>query len=321
MEELDLGWGDPYFLLEILGKMYSPSMGSSLAPQNCTYAPDAGDPELLLHIKAITEHTTGNEYKHYLITNGATQAINTILRSWKGMYGYKNAVTSHLGYPYYPHMIGKSGLNYVTADLNKYEADHKDIMVIDSPSNPMGEQLSKNFETSTIWDAVYHNLIYNACPAIKPAHNVYVGSFSKLLGLTGSRVGWIAANDITEFNAFRHESLMENATVSVPSQKYVKNILQTIDLMEFMKFGKNSLDQNREELQKLASLTGTDVQERGMFYCFEVDSKMQKLFQDAGIKYVSPAFGDTQLIRLNIGQTNAILKKAVKAVQKTDKVK
>lgn len=321
MKELDLGWGDPHFLLEILGKVYTQPIGGILAPQNCTYAPDCGDETLLRYIKDITEQTTGLKYKHYLITNGATQAINTVMRVWKERYCHKNVVTSHLGYPYYPDMVGKTDLNYIQADLKTYEPSEKDIILVDSPSNPLGEQSARTFFTNTLWDAVYHNPIYNACPAIKPVHKAYVGSFSKLLGLTGARVGWIATNDIVEFEAFIKESLMENATVSQLSQKYVKNVLEQIDLAQFMRLGKNSLDQNREELQKLSSLLGSDVQEKGMFYCAEVDQKMYDLFQKAEIKYVPLSYEGKQLIRLNIGQTNGILTKAVKAIQKSDRSK
>ena len=321
MKELDLGWGDPHFLLEILGKTYSPPMGSSLAPQNCTYAPECGDETLLRYVRDITEHTTGLKYKYYLITNGATQALNTVMRVWKDRYCHKNVVTSQLGYPYYPDMVGKTDLNYVKTDLKTYEADEKDIILVDSPSNPLGDQSARTFFTNTVWDAVYHNQIYNACPAIKPVHKAYVGSFSKLLGLTGARVGWIATNDICEFDDFRRDSLMENATVSKLSQKYVKNVLEGIDLIEFMRLGKNSLDQNREELQKLSSLLGSNVQEKGMFYSAEVDLKMYELFQRAEVKFVPLSYDDKLLIRLNIGQTNDILKKAVKAIQKTDRRK
>jgi len=321
MEELDLSWGNPYFLLEILGKTYSPSMGSSLAPQNCTYAPDAGDEHLLRYIQELTEHTTGMKYKYYLVTNGATQAINTVMRVWKSRYCHKNVVTSQLGYPWYPDMIKKTELNHVKADLKTYEPDEKDIVLIDSPSNPLGKQSARTFFTNTIWDGVYHNQIYNACPAIKPVHKAYVGSFSKLLGLTGARVGWIATNDIVEYDAFVQESLMENATVSRPSQKYVTNVLQNIDIMEFLRFGKNALDQNREILQKLSGLLGTSVQEKGMFYASEADDKMFDLFNRANIKYVKLNNGKNDLIRLNIGQTNVILEKAVKSITKADRIK
>lgn len=327
MDKLDLGWGDPYFLLEILAKIYTRGPASTLAIQNCTYAPDNGEERLLDYVKEITKETTGHEYKYFCITNGATQAINTIMRQMARHKQIRYAVTSHLGYPYYPKMIDKNNLLWhKKVDFKTYKGDINDEMyIVDSPSNPLGEQFSFNstekLYKNTVWDAVYHNRIYNACPAIKPAHDVYVGSFSKLLGLTGARVGWFATDDLLYFEQFSEESLYENATVSKPSQKMIIDILNQINLDQFMTFGKNSLDQNRHILHKLSGLLGSDVQEKGMFYCAEVDQKMLDLFDRANIKYVSFDTENKKLIRLNIGQTHGILEKAVKAIEKADRRK
>lgn len=324
MEKLDLGWGDPHFLLEILSGIYTPRLGGPLLIRDMTYSTDIGEKKLLEHVERITEQTTGNKYKYYLITNGATQAINSIMRVWSDnlpFHGY--GITSKLGYPYYPHMINKnSDLEHKKVDIGSYKPNQrKDIMIIDSPSNPYGEQFARNTFANTIWDAVYHNPIYNACPAIQPRHDAYVGSFSKLLGLTGARVGWIATNSEDDFQDFTADALYENATVSKISQHFILNILETIDLNQFMRFGRNSLDQNRAELQKLARITGVDVQEKGMFYCFEADDKLFDLFDRADITYVRLNDGNNDLIRLNIGQSNDIIKKAVERILLTDRRK
>ena len=330
MEKLNLGWGDPYFLLEILNKMYRPSFGSTLAIQNCTYAPDIGEDLLVNQVKEITKHLTGESYKHILITNGATQALNTIMRSWEDRYDIQRVFTSQLGYPYYPMMVRKSHLSHCKVDLATYKRTSQDrgisdMLIVDSPPNPLGEQFFSNNDTIMgdkgiyiAWDAVYHNPIYNACPAIKPRHDVFVGSFSKLLGLTGARVGWIATNSDSDFRDFTPEALYENATVSKPSQKLIMDILSEVDLQTFMKFGKNSLDQNRQILHKISGLLGSDVQEKGMFYCAEVDNKMFDLFYKANIHFIQFELEGKKFIRLNIGQTSDILTKAVKAINKID---
>ena len=322
-KKLDLSWGNPYFLLEILQNIYTPKTGGILPIGDLTYADDIGEERLLKYIENITKITTGQTYKHYIITNGATQAINTVMRVWSKERNLKNVVTSKLGYPYYSGMIRKhEKLSHKKTNLNTYDSDsNKDIILIDSPSNPLGEQLNRTYEGNVLWDNVYHNTIYNACPAIQPKHNVSVGSFSKLLGLTGARVGWIATNNHFDFQEFAVDALYENATVSKISQHLIINILDSIDLNQFMGLGKNSLDQNRMGLQKLAHITGVDVQEKGMFYCFEADGKLFDLFDRANITYVRLNDGNNDLIRLNIGQTNDILKKAVKAVLKADRIK
>lgn len=326
-ETLDLSWGNPLFLLELLDRMYK-SHKLSIPIKELAYSPDIGEVDLLKQVKNITEKTTGNYYKYYLITNGATQAINTIMRVWGRYNKIENVVTAPLGYPYYDQMIYKNNLRRVAVDLNKYTCDSHEMVLIDSPSNPLGNQYSvtpdkwlRSDGGYTIFDGVYHNLIYNACPAIQPPHDVYVGSFSKLLGLTGARVGWLATNNQRYFDGFASDSLYENATVSKVSQRLVTNILENVNLDEFMRLGKNSLDQNRQILQKLSPLLGTDVPDKGMFYCAQVDQKMLELFDRANVKYITLALENKILVRLNIGQTSDILNKAVQSVLKADRRK
>jgi len=193
-----------------------------------------------------------------------------------------------------------------------------ELYIVDSPSNPLGEQFpydSKN----TIWDGVYHNKIYNALPSIKPRHDVFVGSFSKLLGLTGARVGWFATNNEDYFRVLSKDTLYENATISRPSQKLINSVLNQLNLEDFMTFGKNSLDQNRHILHKLHNLTRQEVQEVGMFYCFDADQELIELFNRARVKCVVFNNEDgSSMIRLNTGQTADVLEKAVRAIQKAD---
>lgn len=331
METLNLGWGDPHFLLEILHVMHKPNHFADVSSiSNCTYSPDLGEELLLGEIRQITKKLTGEDYKYFLITNGATQALNTIMRVWKASHGLQRVITSQTGYPYSHMMAKKSQLIHRKVDLSTFERSSlkhgglKDLIIVESPSNPFGEQFyHKNGtvidnQSFTVWDGVYHNPIYNACPAIKPPHHVFVGSFSKLLGLTGARVGWLATNHEYYFDRFAQDSLYENATVSKPSQKMIIDILQNIDLMTFMKLGKNSLDQNRQILNELSGLLGTDIQEKGMFYCAEVDDKMLNLFNKANVHHIQFEIDDKKFIRLNIGQTRDILTKAVKAIKKID---
>jgi len=316
---LNLGWGDPYFLLELLDKIYSPKFATV---GDLTYAPDAGMPELLEQVQRITEETTGNHYKHYLITNGATQAINIIMKVWERDREIHNVITSKLGYPYYPRMIDKTmTMDHIRADLGSLTRSDKDMVIVDSPSNPLGEQFSGHVSQSVIWDAVYHNPIYNATKIIKPAHEVYVGSLSKLLGITGARVGWIATNDKAQYSRFMSENLYDIATVSKPSQKLAIDILNTVNIDQFMSLGKVSLDSNRCIMQKLAPLLGTDVQEKGMFYCAQVDDKIMELFSKADIFFVQFENEGKKYMRLNLGQTYSTIYEAVQRINKADRRK
>jgi len=325
-DKLDLGWGNPYFLLEVLNKEVT---SIRLKPQNymdVVYEDDMGNEKLLKYCKDITESLTGNKYKHYLITNGATQAINTVMRVWQFERELAYCVTGELGYPFYPGIVEKNGLWHKTLDINNHEIDLEDEMVlIDSPSNPLGDQISDTVyikdRENVVWDAVYHSPIYNANMQAMPNHEVYINSFSKFLGVTGARVGWLATNDSHDYSRFKNESLYENATVSQPGQKLVLDTLNSLDIRSFMDKGRRSLDRNREILHGISGLLGADVQEVGMFYCAEVDQKMVDLFEKANIGCVVFDLKDRLLLRLNMGQTSDILQKAVKRLNKIDRGK
>lgn len=327
MEKLDLGWGDPYFLLDILNKKFSRVMIIDF--NKMTYEADKGNEHLLKCVKQITEHLTGNKYKHYLITNGATQAINSVIRVWKEERDIISCATSPLGYPFYPGMIKKAEIGQNRVDLNTYEPSINEMTIVDSPSNPLGEQFGSSIyikdNRNVVWDAVYHNPIYNAEKLKQPNHEVFVGSFSKLLGVTGARVGWIAMNGDYDFELIAEESLLENATVCRLGQNLVSNILSKMGgiagLEDFMDIGRKTLDNNRSILDGISKLLNFPVQEKGMFYCAQVDQKMYDLFDNSNIKYVKFDYQNNQFIRLNIGQTSDILQKAVKQIKKTDRRK
>lgn len=324
IKKLDLSWGNPYFLLQVLNNEITKTFsGATWDFMDVIYEEDAGNEALLEKCKQITEMLTGNKYKHYLITNGATQAINTIMRTWNYERGIVYCVTGKLGYPFYPEMIDKNGLWQKKVDLSSHNIDLSDEMVlVDSPSNPLGEQISDMIyvkdRQNVVWDAVYHSKIYNANMLRTPNHEVYVNSFSKLLGLTGSRVGWLATNDTYDYEQFKKESLYENATVSQPSQKLIIEVLQSIDINNFIDKGRRSLERNRDIIDGISSLVGGEVQEIGMFYSFHVDKKMIDLFNKSDIGYVLFDVDGDKMMRLNIGQTSDILQKAVRRIRKID---
>ena len=138
---------------------------------------------------------------------------------------------------------------------------------------------------------------------------------------TFSMFFWIATDKKDDFDDIMSDSLYENATVSKPSQDLIVDIMKKLDLDELMKFGKNSLDENRHTLHKISTLLDTEVQQIGMFYTSEADDKMIDLFDRSGVQYIRLSLDDKKLIRLNIGQTNEILTKAIKAIEKTNRRK
>lgn len=308
--KFDLGWGNPYFLLQVLEKVYK----QPLSPHDISgmsYSEDYGVKELREATQKAINDTSGIQYDYILIVNGATHGINIALK-YMQQKGYRNVITRRYGYPFYENMIKNAGLKRKVG-LNSSK-EKTDFVLIDSPSNPEGIQ--SNLECA-IWDSVYHNQIYTSDLNIKPTHAVNIGSYSKLLGLTGARVGWIATNNPLLFHNLADIALYDTATVSMPSQKLIIDILNKIKLDEFMKQGRGSLSLNKEELYKISYIFDRQpIPETGMFYCVFAHPKAIKLLEECGINYVRL---EDNFIRLNIGQTNEIIKTAVQTILKKDK--
>ena len=194
MKTYPLTWGESITVrqrfIEVFG---SPFILGDKQLEECSYVPFVGDAELIELTKKVIKRQTGREYDHILLTNGATGAINVALRAYR-QQGYMAAVTRPGPYfSLYPSMIKHSGLEHST---DQGERDPY-VRLIDSPSNPLGEVLStlENWTVPTIWDSVYHTNCYTPGGLAVPCHEVAVGSYSKLTGLNGIRVGWVATND------------------------------------------------------------------------------------------------------------------------------
>lgn len=313
-KEYNFAWGNPYFLLEILDRQYTQSLVLNDI-KSMAYGPDEGLEETIDAVRYTIKKTMGLEYKHILITNGATQGINTILRCL-AKNGAKHVLTGKYGYPYYGNMIEKAGLNRIKGLDSTFPATTT-IKLIDSPCNPFGEQVRGSWGTNTVWDSVYHNNVYTNNLTKKPSHSVMVGSFTKLLGIAGARVGYIATNSEKEYKMYKNESLYDLATISIPSQNLIIDILNNIDLDDFVKRGNLSLCDNREEFSKIRHIfDNQQVQETGMFYCVKADKKAIDLLDKCGIIFIRL---DDEYIRLSLGQTNNLTKNAINAILKGDR--
>lgn len=314
----DLGWGNPYFLLEILQNTYGPILvGHDL--DSLEYGPDIGFPELIGLTRQVIKESMGMDYKHVIITAGATQAINSILR-YEKLNGKSKVVMTEFGYPFYSDMVKYSGLKRLqlaTKEAWKAEKAGEAFCVIDSPDNPFGKQTGRD-GGDVYWDAVYHNMIYNADMDVYPNSKAVVGSYSKLLGVSGTRIGWIATNDSELFTDLSDVVLKDTATVSVPSQKLMINLLSKLDLSYFMVRGKMRLDDNRDDLSNIEHIFDNQlVPDCGMFYCVDADKKAIEILNKANVKFTRLT---DEKIRLSLGQTRSVTSDAVGSILLEDKV-
>lgn len=285
------------------------------------YPNHSGDPEVVEITRTVIKRQIGLEYKHVFITNGATGGVNIALRAFRKQ-GY---VGCHFRdppyYARYPGMVDVSGL----AIDNREDRWKSDITVnlIDLPSNPVGSfEPEKGFMRGPIiLDAVYFNRVYCKALPTPPPHDVLVGSYSKLLGINGVRLGWIATNDDLLADRITKIVAAEYLGLSSLSGELIKVCLKDFNWDIFERKAQAYLDFNREEFSKLEKFFGnTPVPEDGMFYYAPIDKQCKKLLEKAGVVWTKgSAMGtDDNYGRFNLGQDMKLVRDAVKTILKID---
>lgn len=322
MEKFNLVWGDSVAVREqfvngIPTKLFTDFRNELLG---MNYPPFEGDAILLDHTREVVKRQIGRTYKHVILTNGAAGGCTITMRAYK-LQGRDTALTYRPPYfSLYPAMIEASGLRH---QMDFYADPKTSIFLVDSPSNPKGiiRDSPRDF-MPIIWDAVYGNNVYTKFNRTIP-HDVLVGSYSKLTGLNGIRIGWIATDDSLLFERIKSLVSAEYCGLSVPSVGALNKILPHYDWEYFESNARLAMDFNRTEWQKLEKFfQGETVSENGMFYYGSMDKKCQELFYKAGVIWTpGTSLGHTDDFgRFNIGQSDTIIKNAVAQVLKSDRL-
>lgn len=325
LENFDFGWGEPFCVREALKHYYKRKTYGNVNIDNMGYCADAGNLELISLTRQFIKENTGIDYKHILITHGTTGAINVVLRVLANQENKDICYTHDYYFPYYPEMIAKAGYKHRKGLFKNHEkelATPGSVGIVDSPSNPEGNiLLYTDHKNNIIWDSVYHNKVYINTIPVTPDHRVNCGSYSKVFGVTGLRVGWIATNDFEDYQKFMNENTYENCTMSFASQDLMIDIIKNTDLYNFMRSSKYRVNNNREMFDRICYLfDGQAVPENGMFYSAWAGSYTRKLLDKLGIIYVTiDTEGGDKFLRFNLAQTNGVTKKAVRYILKEDK--
>lgn len=163
--------------------------------------------------EALAKEYPGSTAENFVITNGASEALDLIFRSW----GKGGKVLVPRPYYYsYPPIIEMANMEPVYTDLNKGRIDIEDFkkkvkgckaVLINSPSNPTGrveeietlkeiEKLTAKLGVYVVSDEVYKDLIYERENyEIQGSHVITVNSFSKTYCMCGVRVGYLWSAD------------------------------------------------------------------------------------------------------------------------------
>ncbi len=333
----DFAFGDTRGIRKIMVAKAEKILEQGHQYEMCGYPPHEGDEELLVRVRALIHSLTGKWYKHVIITNGATHAINAYIYAVKLEDETEALVTSKLYFSFYRGIARINGLRHEPSDLVRSaealsEALHS-IGIVDSPSNPLGHLTPWYYNGDyTLWDAAYYSPTYCGViqndklvnPPIQPHHNAMAGSLNKLTGLNGLRVGWLATDDDNVYYSAASYVTNTLCGVSYPSQWIAKEILHKVDLDAFYKESKALLDSNRTEMQRLDRLFGGQaIPPNGMFALYEVDDKLAKLLEKAEVLTMpGQSLGDSRnSVRFNLANDSAATKLMVDAVLKADRKK
>lgn len=300
---------------------------SSFSLMKFDYPPKVGDPELIELTKQVIKRQTGQEYKHVIMTNGATGGVVIALRAF-AHFGKDVCITRKSPwFARYPGMIRAAGLGHV--DETFYTDPGKAVILLDYPSNPLALTTDicpvlKSIGAKTILDGVYFNNVYTRGTINNvPHHDVMVGSYSKLLGLGGLRCGWIATN--SDYLAAKIENLVthEYCGLSKADSDIAKSVLRGLNWNHFEEQARFYLDCNREEFSKLEKFFGdTKVPDMGMFWYAPMDESCQKLLEKSGVIWTkgSEMGTDDSFGRLNMGADMMLTRRAATVILKNDKV-
>jgi aspartate/methionine/tyrosine aminotransferase len=324
MIEYDFGWGNPYCVREALKHYYKRKAANPIDIDSMGYSPDPGNEKLIEYTRQFIEKTTGIRYNHIIMTHGTTGAINIVLRVL-AREGRGLCYTHKYHFPYYPQIIEKNGYRHEKGLYREHQDQlrHSNVVgIVDSPSNPAGDLLLyTDIGNNIIWDSVYHNHVYVNDIPVKPDHRVNCGSYSKVFGLTGARVGWIATNSESDYEEFLAENLYENCTMSVPGQDLIIDIFNNMDLDNFLRSAKYRINNNREMFDRICYLfDGQAVPHNGMFYAAGATPYTVRLMDKLGVGYVKlDEQGKNKYLRFNLAQTNDLTKKAIRYIIKEDR--
>jgi aspartate aminotransferase len=168
--------------------------------------------------KALAKQYPGSTPENFVITNGASEALDLTLRAIALIKNKKeNKVLLLSPYYYtYPYLVKYAGMEPVYMDLIDGRIDPDDFkkkikdckaVIINSPSNPTGrvesmetlklvEKLTASLGTYVLSDEVYKDLIYiRENYSMRGPHAITISSFSKTYSMCGLRIGYLWSLD------------------------------------------------------------------------------------------------------------------------------
>ncbi len=254
---------------------------SNLANENIhQYAPGSGNNELLELLLKKYQSDYAFTKDDFLILQGATEALsllyiyfNKILPKPFSTLAFEPVYESYMHLPkifntgFVPFALDEnSSVDFIQLESVCKEKNVK-VIFIGTPGNPFGKiwskqeidnllKLSKALDIFLVFDSVYRDLYFQEKPYIPLdqfyPNLFYVNSFSKILSITGWRVGYLVAHQkhmehiksIHDYTGLCAPSVLQEAIV-----RYLKNY----------NYGKLYISSLRENLKTSYQLLSTEL--------------------------------------------------------------
>ena len=250
------------------------------------YPAGNGNPKLRGLVAAGLAGNCGLTAENVLITNGATEAISLIYlylrQKTEGNFTVLSFDPVYESYANLPKIYGDRFLceypdesgNFDFAALEKRIAAEKvNLILICSPGNPLGKiwkkdeitsiyKICRKYGANLVFDAVYSDLYFGEKPYL-PFDLVdetlfMVSAFSKMLSITGWRIGYIVADTQHIENMAKIHDYTGLCTPSVLQ-------IAIAEYLEKNDFGKNYLANLRGKIRESFEIMHKSLEKSGFF--------------------------------------------------------
>jgi aspartate/methionine/tyrosine aminotransferase len=274
----NLSLGEPVLLQQHL-----PIPKNSRLTGPYTYPTMDGDPRLMEELRRL--HPEGE----IVVTVGAKQALAACFYAYKKL-GYVGVYHKPPYWPSYPTLTRMAGLLF-----NEDTPSELTVEVNTTPNNPDGKTSGRGCH---VWDASYTSAAYGWEPHKGPnsplgpwSCQVKVMSASKLLGLSGARVGWLVTQDCDLAAHAREYVELTTSGVSIPAQRIVAIALGNLRESEsesntYLLDIRCDIAKNCNEFERVirpfvAQSCGTESHGVGMFAFFQIKPEHLDKFKAA----------------------------------------
>jgi aspartate/methionine/tyrosine aminotransferase len=310
---IDVSVGEPHLVRDTLIEVFQIDGEFKIAhlkKEDLIYPAPAGYQPLVKHL----------ENKHgapVIITNGAKQALGAVFYALKKL-GHNNVSMKD---PYWALVPPLARMHGLEVWLHEPNPDNKSPYVLLAPNNPDGacaspdqlKEQAKAYKENNIpfiHDAAYYTHIYLPGTHTLPAvGDVQIYSISKMLGLSGLRVGYAVCPNPEYYKLIQEYMEAMTVGVSIASQTWLYDLLdrrmrsfptlvekfEGICSMALEENKKLCLQINPEVLEVPADIVNTP----GMFGWFKVGPKAD--FTKSKINFIDGAlFGRVGMVRMNL---------------------